>query len=57
MKTVKIFEGEKYIVELHPLAPRPYWVIDKNDINPLHPVATFYDEERAVEVAKGERVI
>ncbi len=57
MKTVKIFEGEKYIVELHPLAPRPYWVIDKNEINPLHPVATFYDEERAVEVAKGERVI
>lgn len=51
-----LYENDKYIVEHHPLAGCPYWVIDKNDLpNPLHPVMTFYDEERAVEFAKGER--
>lgn len=50
-----VFENEKYAVEVHPQAGCPFWVIDKSVINPLHPVATFYDEERAIECAKGER--
>lgn len=54
MKTEKIFENENYIVELHPLAPRPFWVVDKNIKNASPVVAHFYDEERAVEAAKGE---
>jgi hypothetical protein len=57
MKTVlKIFENKQYIVELHALAPQPFWIIDKTitDSNPV--VAHFYDEERAIEYAKGERV-
>ena len=50
-----IFENERYAVEVHPLAPLPFWVIDKNIVNPLHPVDCYYDEERAIEFAKGER--
>ena len=52
MKT--IYENEKYAVEVHPFAGCPYWVIDKSEVNPLHPVATYYDEERAIACANGE---
>lgn len=52
MKVTKIFENERYIVEAHPLAPKPFWVIDKTEINPLHPVMCYYDEERAIAYAE-----
>ena len=34
MKTEKIFENENYIVELHPLAPRPFWLCLKPSPSP-----------------------
>lgn len=46
-----IYENDRYIVEEHPVAPLPYWIIDKTVVNPLHPVDTFYDAERAIEWA------
>ena len=46
-----IYENDRYIVEVHPVAPMPYWIIDKTVVNPLHPVDCFYDDERAVEWA------
>ena len=52
MKTV--FENDNFVVEVHNLAPKPFWVVEKNVINPLHPVECFYDEERAILFAKGE---
>ena len=50
-----IYENDRYIVKEHPVAPMPYWIIDKTVVNPLHPVDCFYDKERAIECAKGER--
>jgi hypothetical protein len=54
MEIVKIFENEQYIVEIHPLAPKPFWVIDKTITCDTPVVAHFYDKERAVACAKGE---
>ena len=46
-----LFESKTYIVEEHPLAPMPFWVINKHEINPLHAVKCFYDLPRAVDFA------
>jgi hypothetical protein len=47
-----LFKNDKYIVELHPDAPMPYWVIDATVENPLHAEQCFYDEERAIRFAE-----
>jgi hypothetical protein len=46
-----IYENTRYIVEVHPLSSAPFWVIDKNLINPIHVEGHFYDEERAIRFA------
>jgi hypothetical protein len=43
-----VYENDSYAVELHPDAPKSYWVIDKTITNPVHPEETFYDKERAI---------
>ena len=45
------YENEHYRVEEHPIAPKPYWVIDKTVVNPLHAEECFYDVERAIDFA------
>lgn len=47
-----LFKNDNYIVELHPDAPKPYWVLDATVENPIHAEQCFYDEERAVRFAK-----
>lgn len=46
-----IYENELFAVEEHPQAPKPYWIIDKRENNPMHAVDHFYDTERAIEWA------
>lgn len=45
------YENKHYQVEEHPLAPKPYWVMDKTVINPIHAEECFYDVERAIDYA------
>lgn len=48
-KVIAVFE--EFEVEYVPYSPVPYKVWDKSIENPLRPVETFYDEERAVDFA------